>query len=70
MPSDPITDEIRAIRRRLAAECGNDLAKIFADARQREASDGRKYVTLPPRRIEGMPEEASKPESQRQPAST
>ena len=50
MSNDPITDEIRAIRRKLAAQCDNDLAKIMADVRQREAADGRKYVTLPPRR--------------------
>jgi hypothetical protein len=48
--SDPLTDEVRAIRKKLAAECGNDLARIFAAARQREPTDGRVYVTLAPRR--------------------
>ena len=52
MHIDPITEEIREIRRRLAAQCDNDLAKIFADLRQREASSGRTYVTLPARRID------------------
>jgi hypothetical protein len=47
--SDSITDEIRATRRKLAAQFGNDLSLILADIRQREASDGRHYVTLPPR---------------------
>jgi hypothetical protein len=49
---DSITEEIRAIRRKLAAECGNDLARIFAEARQREAADGRSSVILPPRRVQ------------------
>jgi hypothetical protein len=48
---DSITEEIRAIRRQLAAECGNDLTRILAETRQREATSGREYVTLPPRRI-------------------
>ena len=49
MTNDSITEEIRAIRRELAAQCGNDVSRILADARQREASDGHTYVTLPKR---------------------
>lgn len=49
MVSDSITDEIRGIRRDLAAQFGNDLDLILADIRKREASDGRTYVSLPPR---------------------
>ena len=49
MLNDPITEEIRAARHRLAAQFGNDLSRILADVRQREASDGRTYVTLPSR---------------------
>jgi hypothetical protein len=49
MTNDSITDEIRAIRRELAAQFGNDVSRILADARQREAADGRAYVTLPKR---------------------
>ena len=49
MPSDSITDEIRTIRRSLAAPFGNDLDLILADIRQRECADGRTYVSLPPR---------------------
>jgi hypothetical protein len=49
MPSDPITEEIRSIRHELAAQFGNDVSRIFADVRQREAADGRTYVTLPRR---------------------
>ncbi len=49
MHRDPITEEIRAVRRELAAQFGNDVSRILADVRRREASDGRKYVTLPKR---------------------
>ena len=49
MTNDSITDEIRAIRRELSAQFGNDVSKILADARQREAADGHAYVTLPKR---------------------
>ena len=49
MLSDSITDEIREIRRDLAAQFGNDLDLILADIRRREASDGRRYLTLSPR---------------------
>ncbi|MFN0021947.1 MAG: hypothetical protein ACKVP0_27175 [Pirellulaceae bacterium] len=47
MTNDSITDEVRAIRRELAAQFDNDASKILADARQREATDGHTYVTLP-----------------------
>jgi hypothetical protein len=49
MATDSITDEIRRIRRDLAAQFGNDLDLILADIRKREASDGRTYVSLSPR---------------------
>lgn len=49
MPSDSITDEIRRIRRDLAAQFGNDLDLILEDIRGRECSDDRTYVSLPPR---------------------
>jgi hypothetical protein len=49
MVNDPITEEIRNIRRELAAQFDNDVSRILADVRQREASDGRTYVTLPKR---------------------
>ncbi|MGL4511941.1 MAG: hypothetical protein ACRCT8_02540 [Lacipirellulaceae bacterium] len=40
---DPVVEEVRATRRRLAAECGNDLREIFADLRRRELESGRVY---------------------------
>ena len=49
MTTDPINDEIRAIRRKLAAQCDDNVERIFAEARLREATDGRTYVTLAPR---------------------
>lgn len=49
MFSDSINDEIRGIRRDLAAQFGNDLDLILADIRRREASDSRTYVSLSPR---------------------
>jgi len=57
MPTESITDEIRQIRRDLAARFGNDLDAILADIRMREASDGRTYVSLPPRVIFRNPDE-------------
>ena len=49
MSNDSITEEIRAVRRKLAAQFDNDVSRILADVREREASDGRAYVTLPKR---------------------
>lgn len=57
MVSDSITDEIRGIRRDLAAQFGNDLDLILADIRERERSDGRLYVSLSPRVASGKADE-------------
>jgi len=46
MISDP-TDEIRAIKRKLAAECGNDIHRIAEDARRRQQKSGRNSVSVP-----------------------
>ena len=46
---DEINEEIRRIRRQLAAEYDNDLTKILDAARAREATDGRVYVSFPKR---------------------
>jgi hypothetical protein len=43
------TEEIRAIRRELAAQFDNDLDRIFADVRQQQQESGREYITLPKR---------------------
>lgn len=49
MSHDSITEEIRAIRRSLAAACGNDVRKIVAETQRLEGTDGRQYQTLPRR---------------------
>jgi len=46
MISDP-TDEIRAIKRKLAAECGNNIHRIAEDARRRQQKSGRNSVSVP-----------------------
>ena len=54
MWSDPINDEIRATRRKLAARFDNDIDKIMADVRRRQEEGkkrGRIYVRLPIQRV-------------------
>ena len=48
IPPDP-TDEIRAIKRKLAAECDYDIHRIAEQARRHQRESGRKSVTLPRR---------------------
>ena len=58
MTHDSITDDIRSIRHQLVEQCGNSVAAVLADARKREASDGRAYVTLPKRPVPiGVPQQ-------------
>ncbi len=49
MISNPITDEIRAIRHQLAAEQDNDISRIGNELRRRQAISGRRVVRLSPR---------------------
>ncbi len=71
MRMDPIVAEVRAVRDRLAAECGNDLREMFRQIREYQAKSGLRYVRYPPRRMQ-EPEEvrksdtavAEKPESE------
>ena len=49
MVHNPITEEIREIRHRLAAECDNDVYRIGAELRRRQAVSGRRVVRLPKR---------------------
>ena len=51
MPIDPITEEIRSIRRALSEKFDNDVSRILADVRRREASSGRRFVCLPKRAV-------------------
>lgn len=48
---DPIVEEIRKYREAYAARFNYDLDLIFQDIRKRQKESGRKYVTLPPRRV-------------------
>ena len=51
MTDDPILAEVRAIRDKLAVECGYDIDEIVRRVRQRQAESGREYVNHPPRRV-------------------
>ena len=46
--NDPIVEEVRRIRAEIAARNGNDLCRIFKDARSREGSSGRRVVSYEP----------------------
>ncbi len=48
MIPDP-TEEIKAIRRKLAAKFDNDVRKIGADIRRQQRESGLIYITLPKR---------------------
>ena len=50
MPDDPIVEEVRAIRDRLAARFNYDIRAIVEDAMRRQHESGHKVVSLPPRR--------------------
>jgi len=50
MRSDPIIDEIRASRDRLAEQFDHDLRRIFEELRERQRRSGRQVVTRPPKR--------------------
>jgi len=43
--NDPIVEEVRRIRTEIAARNGNDLRRIFEDARSREGAGGRRVVS-------------------------
>ncbi len=51
---DPIVEEVRAERAMLAAEHGDDLATLLEALRQKQGADGRKVVTLSPKRDENQ----------------
>lgn len=62
IPPDP-TDEIRAIKRKLAAECDYDIHRIAEQARHHQRESGRKSVALTPRSLTA--ESATNPSLQR-----
>jgi len=53
--TDPIIDELRAVRDEHAARCGHDVEAIFRDIRARQQASQRRYVSLPPRRVLSAP---------------
>ena len=61
MSGDPIVAEVRAMRDKLAAECGYDIKEIFRRIRQWQAESGREYVRYPPRRVAAGEEAAGRP---------
>ena len=44
--NDPIVEEVRRIRARIAEEHGNDLHRIFEDARRRQGAEGRRVIAF------------------------
>lgn len=49
--SDPIIDEIRAIRDAMARDCDYDAEKLTQILKDHEARSGRKIVRRPPRQV-------------------
>ena len=49
MIRNPITEEIREARHRLAAQFDNDVYRIGAEIRRQQAASGRRFVQLPAR---------------------
>jgi hypothetical protein len=49
--SDPIVDEVRAIRDAIAKEFDYDIEKLADAIKAREVQSGRKVVRLPPRKV-------------------
>ncbi len=58
MTTDPIVDEIRAIRDMIASEHNYDIDAIFDMLRELEANSTVPHVTLPPRRTAQQAAEA------------
>ena len=50
MPKDPIVEEVRAIRAKIAAEHGNDLDAIIRALKRKQGADGRRVVDLSAKR--------------------
>ena len=59
MPTDPIIDEIHAVREALAEAAGYDADRVAEAARKRERESGRTAVTLPPRPVTILKKNAS-----------
>ena len=55
MKTDPIIDELRAVRDEHAARCGYDADAIFRDIMARQETSGHDYVSRPARRVRSAP---------------
>ena len=49
--SDPIVDEVRAVRDAIAKEFDYDIEKLSQAIKAHEAQSGRKIVRLPPKKV-------------------
>jgi hypothetical protein len=49
--SDPIIDEVRAIREEHASRFGYDLSRIFCDIKARQEASNREFVKYPSRTV-------------------
>ena len=49
---DSIVEEVRAIRETYAKQFDYDIEAIYRDLKKQEAHSGRKFISLPPKRIE------------------
>lgn len=45
--TDPILDELHAIRKQMLADCGGDLERLVTSLQKREGESGRVFVKLP-----------------------
>ena len=50
MARDPIVEQVRRARGRIARAHGNDLAKIVRSLQENQAKSGRPVVSLPPKK--------------------
>jgi hypothetical protein len=58
---DPIVEEIHRYRQQYAARFNYDLDAMCDDIESRQGKDGRKIVSLPPRRIAKPADAGEKP---------
>lgn len=52
MWKDPIVEEVRSVRDAHAAQYNYDLRAIYRAVKKEEADSGRRFVKLPPKRLE------------------
>ena len=53
MSKDPIVEEVRAIRDIYAKQFNYDTEAIYRDIKNQETKTDRKFISIPPKRIEG-----------------